>query len=342
MLNTCLNSYSDLKIKMQSKEKKQNTMNKIYECIMNLTEEKIVATDNDFNIILTNSEIFKKGKNLITDYKFKKLKIKHEQKNIIQKIKSNNKEYLFQVNISKVAATNKEVSGYVLVMKDASEDNKYKLLYENFLNFIKHDLKTPLIAQTLAIKYVLKKEHSKETKQMLEEILNSAETTYRMLKNRLQEIHLDNNVLTILKKNIDTKYLIQKIDSECFNFMNSKNNKLNILSNGVEIVKIDETFFPCAIVNILYQVNERTKNNSVITTEIYQKKNKTFFKISGDFEPINKKLFDKSELSKKEYERIGYNNGLYLAKRIINAHGGNIAVKKNSKKNRLIVIEIPN
>lgn len=339
-----LNIYEEIYLKSykQDTSVERENMNNICENIMNLTEEKILVTDECFNIVMSNSDIFKRGKNLITDFKFKKLRIKHEQKNILQKIRINNKEIWFQISSEKLKKSAKEISGYVLVMKDVTEDNKYKLMYENFLNFIKHDLKTPLIAQTLAIKLVMKNEINPENKFMMQEILNSAETTYRMLKNRLQEIHLDNNVLTILKKNIDTKYLIQKIDSECFNFMNSKNNKLNILSNGAEIVKIDETFFPSAIINILYQVNERSKENSTISLYIYEKKDKIIFKISGDFEPINKKLFDKSELSKKEYERIGYNNGLYLAKRIINAHGGNIAVKKNSKKNRLIVIEIPN
>lgn len=339
-----LNIYEETYLKSYKKDTsvERDNMNNICENIMNLTEEKILVTDECFNIVMSNSDIFKRGKNLITDFKFKKLRIKHEQKNILQKIRINNKEIWFQISSEKLKKSAKEISGYVLVIKDVTEDNKYKLMYENFLNFIKHDLKTPLIAQTLAIKLVMKNEIKPENKFMMQEILNSAETTYRMLKNRLQEIHLDNNVLSVLKKNVNISSLVQKINSDCYNFINCKNNKLEIISDDNETVKIDETFFPSAIINILYQVNERSKENSTISLYIYEKKDKIIFKISGDFEPINKKLFDKSELSKKEYERIGYNNGLYLAKRIINAHGGNIAVKKNSKKNRLIVIEIPN
>lgn len=315
-------------------------MNSLCENIVKIIEEKIIVVDENFNIVMTNTEIFKKGKNIIDDFKFKKLKIKHEQKNILQKIKSNNKEIYYQASVSKILYKKKNC--YLLVMKDVTEENKYKLMYENFLNFIKHDLKTPLIAQTLAIKLVIKREIKPENKILMQEILNSAESTYRILKNRLQEIHLDNNVLSILKKSINTTTLVQKINSNCYNFMNSKNNILDIKTDDVENVKIDETFFPSAIVNILYQVNERCKENSTITLNIYEKQDKIIFKISGNFEPINKNLFDKSELSKKEYERIGYNNGLYLAKRIINAHGGNIALNKNSKKNKIIIIEIPN
>lgn len=339
-----LNIYKENYLKSYKKDTlvERENMNSICENIMNLAEEKILVTDEYFNIVMSNSDTFKTGKNLITDFKFKKLRIKHEQRNILQKIKINNREIWLQINSAKLKKTTKENTGYILVMKDVSDENKYKLMYENFLNFIKHDLKTPLIAQTLAIKLVMKKEINPENKFMMQEILNSAETTYRMLKNRLQEIHLDNNILSVLKKNVNLSVLLQKINSHSYNFMNSKNNKLEINSETVETVKIDETFFPNAIINILYQVNERSKENSIISLNIYEKKEKIIFKISGDFEPINKNLFDKSELSKKEYERIGYNNGLYLAKRIINAHGGNIAVKKNSKKNRLIVIEIPN
>lgn len=315
----------------------------ICENILKLTEEKILIIDEEYNVIMSNSDQFEKGKNLVSDFKIKKSIIKNGRKNILQKIQINNKEFLYQIKSAKIKSDNifrKE--GYILVFKDITEENKYKILYENVLNFIRHDLKTPLIAQTLAVKFLLKKETNTENKNLLQEILNSAETTYRMVKNRLQEIQLDNSTLSVLKKEINIDTLIKKINSESYNFLKSKNNLLDIKADSVKKVKIDETFFPNAIINILYQINERNKSNSTITLDIYEKKDKTIFKISGDFEPINKKLFDKSELSKKEYERIGYNNGLYLAKRIINAHCGNIAVKKNSKKNRLIVIEIPN
>lgn len=318
--------------------------NKLIECIFTFSNDRIIITDWDFNIIITNSDNFKMGKNIFEYFSFPKFQNKTIQKYFFVKLQIKEEEFLYEVNISKIKVKTSNFKGYIFILKDITQKIQKTSLIDSLVDFMRDDLKTPLISQILALKIVLKEDLKEETSNLLMEILNSSESTYRMLKNRLQEIQLDNNYLILAKKTISIKTLTAKIVAECFNFLNSRKNIITInhpICKNYRI-DIDEKFFISAIVNILYHINERCCENSTIKLDVDLRRNKIIFKITSNCKNFDKSLFEKSELSTKKYERLGYNNGLYLSEKIIQSHKGSISIKKSYKNKSVVSIEIPN
>lgn len=301
--------------------------------ISSYVDEKIVITDSKFRIVFSNTDILKKGENIFNTLKLKKSHINRNSLNIKRSIIIDKKICPCSINIFKINST--ENYGYLFCIKNNSLQKNLSADFADMINYLKHDLKTQLISQLMALKLVSK---SDKYFDLLPEIIDSVDNSYRSLKTRLCELEYNNDNLVINRKEISIKNLTQNILSDCDNFIKLKNNQIKFIVPRNSKIHIDSSLLKDAFVNILYRVNNLCENN----TEIFIKSDichKMFrFYISFPYGKLNADFFEKqNELTNKFYNS---SSCLSTAEKIIEAHSGKIKIY-NDNKISFIRINLP-
>ncbi|MBQ2644885.1 HAMP domain-containing histidine kinase [bacterium] len=295
------------------------------EKFLNKTNEKIIITDYNFNVVMTNIKNINKGEKISSKFKLNKSILNINSKHIKRSLVMNNKKYLYSIRMERLNFSSiYNRNGYIFFLEDINDREEYKENLYRLIEFLKHDLKTQILSEIMALKLVLKAEANRY---LLPEILNSAECSFRILKNYIKEIEFETKDINISRKEISIKSFAEKIKEECNNFLNSKNNKIALILDRSSKVYIDEKLLKEAIVNIIFQINEYSKENTniLLKMDISHKTLRMLFKIPNI--KIQKDIFEKQISTEDEYRKLGKNSGLYLAERIILAHGGNIKIK---------------
>ena len=309
----------------------------ILQNIMKFSDDFIVITDNKYRVVFSNFEDICRGENL-----FSKFKLKENHSNIkVEKLRRsvclNNKNFIFNICIEPFYNKTNEKEGFLFLLKDVLNEEKYKLKFNNLLNFLKHDLKTPMIAQIMTLKHILKSQPENE---LLEEVLISNENAYRILKNYIQEIMFDEKELKLSRKDVYISNFAENLISICEKIFKSKNNKINLTVKRNKYVYIDNSLLKEALINILYQINENCVENS--TVDIIMNFSHQSFKIDifAPYKNTESDFFIKQDNFINEYNKIAINSGLYMAKKIIYSHSGKINLFCN-ENSTVFKISIP-
>ena len=296
----------------------------VLETIFKSTKDIFVITDNNFRVKSANFKAIN-GKTDIT----KLLKI--NPKNLcgnygeIKKTLVIGKEKIkADITISKIFTDSKNPDGYLLIIRDKTKYDITNIYLDRVMNFLQHELKTSVIAQSLGIKLL---KTSKNNDEILDELENSSENICRMLKNIIYEVGMEENPIIIDKQTINTEKLFEKVKNEVKNFFKSKKNSLLSECGNNFDFEGDERLLSQVITTLLFHANEGSqKSPSTITLSAEQHKSETIIKISGFFIPPKRTSFYELKKTKNTLNRLGFDNGLYLCSGIIKAHNGKITV----------------
>lgn len=303
----------------------------LIDSIIKTSNDKIIITDRNFRVLLSNF-----GYTIIGDNAAKKLKLSNilsgEEK--VRSFNINGQKIYFEITAKKFREDELNCEMYVIILKEITKEKIFESKFLRLTNFLKHELSTPLISQILALKLVLK---SQKNLFMLPEILHSSETSYRILKNYLDEISFEENELTILKKEIQLKPFIESVLNDCKDFFEVKHTTIETNTIRQSKIHADAKLLKKSIENILFQINERCKENSKIILKAELSHKKLRFEILAPFEFEYKDIFNRRE-KERLYTKLAHNNGLILAKKIIVAHGGRILTQKRCNRTSLKII----
>ena len=352
---------SILKVKaLQDKlfEEKQKLDN-----IFEFSSNEIILTDLNFNIISNNNKILNNNKN--TELNFLKFLGNDIEPYCLNELKDfiNSSENHFQfrlflgqekyvkTTISKVKTDNK-LSGYMIVMEDLTKEIEKQNIINNFIEMLTHDLKTPVRAEKRALKLLYEGcfgELNKEQHEIVQELLNSSRFMLRMTDNVLTRYKIENGDCIINKSK---KSILDSIQSSIYYLqymIESKNQKIiihtNFKNNNDEIAQFDETEINRVLTNILSNASEFSPQNSNI--EIFVNKNDKNISVSikdcgsGIPENILSSILHEKILSPKRFKKVGSGLGIYISKKIIEAHGGKIEIKTSEKDGTIFTFYLP-
>ena len=309
----------------------------VLETIFKFTRDIYIITDNDFSVKYTNSKNISKKTDI-----FKLLKI--NPKNLSGRYGEVNKTFSLgntkikaDITIAKIFTDSKTPDGYMIIIKDKTKSYMTNIYLDRVMNFLQHELKTSIIAQSLGIKAL---KNIKNNDEILEELENSSENIYRMLKNVIQEVEISENTIIPHKNTVNIKNLFEKTREEVKNFFKSKGNTLLIKYNDNFEFNADEQLLSQVFTTILFHANEGC-NKANITISGEKHRSETVIKISGCFITPKRNLFYELKESKNTLSRLGFDNGLFLSSKIIEAHGGKITVSTKNFISSVSII-IPN
>lgn len=311
----------------------------IFEKITKYSDDDIVVTDKNLQILFSNSEIITASDDVMKKLQLRKNHLTDNSANILRHIKTQFGKMHLEIFITPIYTNSYDQEGYLFIIKNLTYVDTYKNKYENLISFLKHELKTPILSQIMALNLVMKNDNYKD---LLPEVLNSCEITQRMINNIVDENSLEKAILPINKKDISLNVFVQNLENACKSFLTTKSNKLiteNLLNNYK--INIDPKTLHQALVNIIFQINERSCENQSIQIFFIRKKRVLNIVIKSKTKVLNKKMFYNINSEKQQkFNKIGYNNGLIYAGEIINAHQGKICIEKDDN-NSYVKIYIP-
>ena len=218
-----------------------------------------------------------------------------------------------------------------------ASDNK-----ELFFATLAHDLKNPVQAQILSLKMLSEGAFGKlnsRQKDILNIILESSNYMNNMLLALLNSYKFDNCVIFLTKNEFCAKELVQNCINEVKTFAESKNIKIIQNCSNTKICA-DSIQLRRVISNLLNNsLNYSFKDSNLIISITNDEKN-TIFSIENSSPEIPEEI--KEHIFEKYISgtQTGIGLGLYMCKRVVEAHKGKIYLEGCGTTNKFI-FEIP-
>ncbi|MBQ2984052.1 MAG: HAMP domain-containing histidine kinase [Candidatus Gastranaerophilales bacterium] len=219
------------------------------------------------------------------------------------------------------------------ILKTQRERAQKKLICERnkFISILNHDIKTPILAQNQALELLLKNRED----EILKEILNSNKFLLQIVLNSifLQKYELEKPKLKFEKVNVlsEIKNCIEEI-----NLMADEKSQ-KIVLNMPENVELfgDRRLIQKIIFNILSGSIAFGFENSDIEVSIKENKNKISFQAKNKSIYMTKEkikgLLKEERANYQDFNQLGMNLNLNVAKKLINAHNWELVLQ--SQKN---------
>lgn len=314
--------------------------------IFAFASDEIIMTDLDFNITSKNHRIFIGGEREHLNFidvleKYKQTEIRKLIKVFID---AHEKHITFQmtldeviadIKISKIFDKKSKTTGYLIIIRDVTQEVQRISQKEQFIATLTHDLKTPIRAESRALELLLGGSFgalTDEQESIIKEIYNSSRFMAHMTDNLLTRYKIDRKEVSLHKDINSFKKTVQKCADNLKYLLKEKNQllKINIdleedsfLYDELEIIRV--------IHNLLTNASEYSGGNSEIA--IHVTKNEDFVEASvsdngaGICEKDLPTVFNEHASSAKKFKKVGSGLGLFISRKIIEAHGGKISVK---------------
>lgn len=352
-------------------KKKKSNKNAQLESILNNMPYLVYIKALDGKIIFLNSQTEKNndipfdfvvGENFVDKYYPDKAEtIENEDRQVVEMRKTfvfekklyhkkDEPPHWYQISKSPIFDTNGNVVNILLMIKNIDKEKSLEEQKETLIATITHDLKTPTCAQLGAMNYLLEEklgllnEQQKEYIQMAKDsniymntmistILSVFKSEQENLAANPEMFNLYELVQTAVKE-ITNLALTKKQDI----IIQSKLNNNKIIADKLQLKRVITNLLGNAITygfestNIILKILENEDN---ITFEVENK---------GYYIPADKinEIFEKYKTSGNTlYNQASTGLGLYLAKKIINAHNGKIYAKSFKNQTCIFGFVVP-
>lgn len=328
--------------------------------IFEFSSNEIILTGLNFNILSQNNKIIPKDKYEGKSY-IDILKENGQDELIIELlhfIKSDKKHISFRCFIENQKYTKTTVSkiipqsnhsGYLIVIEDLTEEIEMQRQRERFIEMLSHDLKTPVRAEKRALELLLDGSFGElnfEQKDMVTEILNSSRYMMRMTDNVLTRYKIDNGECKIVKTDNSIKKTIQSCVDSLKYLLEIENQTIKINSEiEDDIFAYDDIEMNRVLSNLIANASEYSGKGTLINICIGKIDNNIEISVedqgSGIPEETLNTIFDEYTSSAKRFKKVGSGLGLYITKKIVEGHGGEIFVESKTGSGSKFTFKIP-
>lgn len=323
--------------------------------IFEFTSNEIILTDTKFNIVSQNNKILDKEYQYTN---FIKILEKNGDKENFDELENfiNSDASHFQMRLvfdsSKyVKATfsktksNKHHSGYIIIMEDMTEEIEKQNMRSHFIEMLTHDLKTPVRAEKRALKLLLEGSFGKlnsEQHEIVQELLNSSRFMLRMTDNVLTRYKIDSGDCKINKTTNSIKQSLQTSLENLEYMFELRNQTVNITTKLTketdDVFDFDKYEINRVLTNIISNASEYSPKGSQI--KITLKRTEKDIEISvqdcgnGISDDILESLMQEKISNTRRFKKVGSGLGLYISKKIIEAHNGKININTDTKRGK--------
>lgn len=235
------------------------------------------------------------------------------------------------------------------ILKNQKTQEILNSAQEGFLATIAHDLKTPISAEINALNLLLNENlGSLEAGQqeIIEDILNSTKFMQDMIENILCKNKIENNKINLSKQVYSLKGVIEHCRELTKYILVPKQQKIDFQCNIDNVLlPLDLLEMKRAIHNLISNASEYSPIGSKIVIKIFEVKNKLGFYVQDFGRGIDlenqKDVFYQYISYAKKYKKVGTGLGLYITKKIIEAHDGEILLESQVDRGTKITVLLP-
>ncbi len=222
---------------------------------------------------------------------------------------------------------------------------------EKFVATLTHDLKTPIKAEFRIFELLLDERFgpiTEEQSAVIQEMLRSNRFMYQMVDNLLTAFKFESGHMMLRMELIDVNELIAStVNLDLIGLAQEKNQELTLqLDPNIPNIPVDALEIKRVIYNLVQNAINYTPKGGKI--EISTALNHDSIRISvadtgpGIEQTIQKTLFEPYASMAKRYRHIGTGLGLYISKKIIEAHQGKLSVESELGKGSTFQFLLPN
>ncbi len=221
---------------------------------------------------------------------------------------------------------------------------------ETFVATLSHDLKTPVISQITTLEMILNENFgtlNDTQKSMIEGTLNSCKYVREMVFSLLETYKYKNGKVTLKYENFNINKLVDECINEVKSLARERNIEFKIFydTRGDNTISADRMQIKRVIMNLLSNALKYGYRNNFIKISFVNSKGFLRFYIenSGPIIPDNvlKQLFKEYSCFSNKRAKAGTGLGLYLSKRIIEAHNGSIKAESAPDDKNIFSFYIP-
>lgn len=220
---------------------------------------------------------------------------------------------------------------------------------ENFLATIAHDLKTPIRAGINALNLLLDNnlgELEDNQHEIISDILNSTKFMQDMVENILCKNKIESDKINLSKSAYSMKELIEHCIELTKYILVARRQKIKFTCNiNDSFVDMDFLEMKRAVHNLIANASEYSPEDGEIQIEIFKDGTNIGFYVQ-DFgkgiDLVNQQdVFLQYMTFAKKYKKVGSGLGLYITKRIIEAHDGEIRLESKLGEGTKITVLLP-
>lgn len=219
-------------------------------------------------------------------------------------------------------------------LQDALNDKK-----ETFLAMITHDLKTPIYAEICALELLNKNNEKMDgmQREIITDILSAAKYMKNLVENITQKYKVENESLVLQKTKASLKNIVIACIEDTKYLFEEKNIKYTLNCNAKEPFAIfDELEIKRVVHNLIINTIEHGISKSKVIMDIKETGKNLIFSITNfgiGLEIQNPDdIFLKYVSYANKNKKLASGLGLYIAKKIIDAHNGTIKVESEVNK----------
>ncbi|MGE4554731.1 MAG: ATP-binding protein [Candidatus Paceibacterota bacterium] len=263
------------------------------------------------------------------------------------------KEYIFEIVTSKVMDENGKVFGFLKIIHDLTREEELKKTQTDFITVAAHQLRTPLAGLSWILEMLYKQEVgslNNDQLKLLEDARLALQESLSTVEGLLQAAQIESGKLGFQFERTNLIKLIEEAIKKYEPLAKKENIKIILYpppSLG-EIV-IDPFRIKLVLEILLDNAIKYNVKNGEVRIKIEVLKNQPFVAISvedtgigipeSDLPKIFQKFFRSSSALKEKTSGLGL--GLYLAKNIIERHGGKIWVKSVYQRGSIFTFVLP-
>ena len=219
-------------------------------------------------------------------------------------------------------------SNQVKEKKISTEKNKTKDLIAD----ISHQTKTPITNLSLYIS-LLEDDPKDEYLEIIKYELNKLEF---LIQNLVKSSRLESDIISLQKGQANLKDLVEDVLGEFKVILNEKDISINLKDQDL-IFDLDERWLKEAVHNLIDNAIKYSPNGSTINISVYKSYLNYNLDIDNECKDLSEetlpKIFERFYRGKNSVSKDGLGLGLFIAREIIDKHGGNI--RASLEENRI-------
>jgi len=222
--------------------------------------------------------------------------------------------------------------------------------HDEFMATLSHDLKNPVVAANRVLKLMADGaagDISGEQAELFKHLIASNETLLLLINNLIEVYRYENNVYTLRLENVDMNQLLKSCVEAMIPWAALRSITLDTSEiQTVPTVKADSISLRRLVQNILDNAIKFSPDGSTVKIRLWPDENSIKLSVSdlGPGIPLAEQstLFQRFRRGKAGHKYSnGTGLGLFLCKRIVEAHKGNIAIASDEGKGATFLVTLP-
>jgi len=237
--------------------------------------------------------------------------------------------------------------GAVFVYRAARRQIRYDMMQENFLMAVTHELKTPISILRLNLETMLKFPlEEPDRRRMMQQGVAETERLNELCENILLSSRLESASQVIEHRPVDLNTLLQEAADTYAQRMPAR--RIQIESEGTAMVTADPLLLRLCLHNLIDNAIKYSPAQSTVTLRTDPAPPGFRVTVADEGHGIpdaeKEKIFGRFYRSGTETTRKtkGTGLGLYLSRKIAQAHGGSLRVRDNRPQGSIFVMDLPN